>query len=347
MSELSNNGFVDGQWREVDLAAVERQLYDKGFELAKRSGARQAEEASLSSLTDLADRASGRFAAAPYEPGTNIADEYAENRYQGGLGDEADLKQQVAYAHAHWRERAMELAALGDGPERPTFPLFLAMTAVLAIGLTIAPTLHDLLFVALLGRGAPALGGALLAGALIAAVLVWGILGRSDGPAGSRLERLAWTGLGVLFGVALYLMRASLSHGNEEQLLSLGLAVLEAVFIVLVERVAAARARHLAAVQEDLQAKAAAERQLAAAKGLLEDRKQALAECQSKLDHHQERVREREHLTRAAPKFQEAARAAARAGYEAGLASNRGIVNDGAFRPPSALEVRGRKMENH
>lgn len=334
-----DESYIDGQWCELGLAEVERDLFAEGKELARRSGAREPQPGALEALQSLADKAAARLSAAPYQPGSNIADENAEARYRTLRAIGEELQQQVAYARAAWRDRASELAALGDRPVVPPFPLLVAIAGVLAIGLTIAPTLHDLIFVTLLAPGGQAFGAALGAGALIGALLVWGMLSGTDSPTAGKGDRVVWTVLGIAFGVALYLMRSAHAAGWAEQLFSIGLAILEAVFVLLVERVAARRAEQILAVQEALHTHTAARAQLAQAREYLDDRLHDVARNEELQRVHEAAVRQREHLVRAAPKLQEAARAAVRAGYEAGLAANRGVVNDGAFLPPTASAV--------
>ena len=255
-----------------------------------------------------------RRAPGPFAPERNAGDRIALARHEVDTAEEPGLNQSVAHARAALRDRRMELAALGPPPEPPGSMLLAGLLGALAIALTLALSIHDLVFARVLGGQVAPLIAAFVASTILASALVFGLLQASgthpswevDTESGSLVPTRSfrdwkWTAVGLAFGAALYCMRASALVTVQERWLAVGLALYEVVAITVLELYAGSWRAAQAQFLERDGTYSAAQAQVQVADTWLVGREVLLRACRASIEAFQREVEDRDAEPRLVP----------------------------------------------
>ena len=342
--------YVDGRPDEDDLVVVETDLRQLGHRMARFAGRRSSIEEELDSVQLLADEAAAAQGAAPFEPDHSFADRLAQDEYERDLLERQPLVQQVEHARADLRERRAELAALAPEPEPPRLNWLFPVLAAAAISVTLALTLHDLVFARMFsasGGSSKALVFSLLCGALLGAIPAGHAFYSASYPDSKRwlAEAVGRILVVTLFATSLLVLRLGVAESEAGKMLAWGFAILEFSLGGFLELFALGLRRRWQQFRADNTDWCAADQAVAMAELHVAERRSDLARHEARLAQHLERVRRREHLVRAAPARRAAARAAAHEGYFRGLAENNGHLNGFASEPPTRASVQARTRQ--
>lgn len=299
-------------------------------------GQRRAEvsrdvEVNLDDLAALEEHASAMAEDAyrePYDPSKSKEHELREAEFKKlqHLHPEAEL--QVNYAAADAFRLEEERAAVKSQMTAPTVPQVLMISAVAGLSLTIAPTLHDYVFITM---SDDVLNWAisLLSATVYGVFITWGIL-EADDASGRRSVR-NWLGLvgGIGVPVGLGILRVANATGGGEILFAVALTIVEVGIVLLLE----SRARTLRVAYQEWAAQQAALKdvndRLEAAAAHLELCRQRLAQISAAITAHIRHVEELAVRNFNIEKIRKDAVRAVRDGYFAGLAANRGYLRGG------------------
>ena len=311
---------IEGMLERV-LSLGNLQRYGRQFAVSKC-----VTETSSEDTRNLSEYAEGHAAKAvmpDYDPASFSQDKLEEDDQQRLLRemDQAQLARNCAQVSVG--ERKAELAQLGSRPVQPELSPWGVFFTVAALVLTLAPTAHDRIFYPLKDELLIWACSTLSAG-VIAAFIAWAILGRSH--LTPRRNALNWSGLiiGIGIGLGFFVLRISEATTLSEWLFAIGLTVFEWSAVTGLEVMAS----HL---REDhaswLRAKAEfdrAEAQVKTAAEELQQRKQTLAEFESRRSAHHTYVAERWMRCHKAADLLLAAKKAILQGYAEGIAENKG-----------------------
>jgi len=164
-----------------------------------------------------------------YDPSQNIHDEMHEAEYKRHLARRDEAEQAEGHAAANLRDAENKLAETPKAGPKPHIHPLLTVAFIVAITLTVAPTLHDNIFITI-GDDLLAWFAAALSSAFVGAMLTLAIL------KGQR-TKLAWIGVaaGVILGIGLGAVRLSAANGASDGLIAVGLTIVEIAEVLLLE----------------------------------------------------------------------------------------------------------------
>lgn len=215
-----------------DGALLEMQtgLYCHGRNRALQSGTTESRPEDVEALTEHARAIAKQTYRNKYDPSANTHDAMHETEYRRLLKQRADAEATEEQVTANLRDAEIKHAAVGTaGPKPEAHPLLVA-GFTLAMTVTVAPTLHDLIAV---NDDMLAWFFATLSSALIGFMVTWAILSCR----GSKLE---WAGVigGAFLGIGLCAVRLSATGNGSDKGIAIGLTVVEIATVVLIEWVA-------------------------------------------------------------------------------------------------------------
>jgi len=296
-------------------------LFADSRERAVATGDTRPDTMMLTAMEDHAEAMAREQDGAPFDPERNFFDREILAKNDRAKQALAQVEDKITSSNDDIRKRRDAAAHTSQPPERPSFPLLVYMFGAIAIALTIAPTLHDFIFIDV-GNSVQtwflSLAAGLMLGFFIASTTV------SVSESGS--SRLHWMGFlcGVLIGIALFLIRCLGIDGMLSLLMAIGLALLEIAFVVLLEWTGRGLRRQFAEYREKrdehrrlLQYLGAAEEELT---GLVAERMRLTKE----IGQFVEEVGQREAAHLQIESLVRGARQAVRDGYYAGIAENEG-----------------------
>jgi hypothetical protein len=164
-----------------------------------------------------------------FDPKKNVHDRMHQAEYERLLGLRDEIENGVGHAAANVREAEMALANSPKAGAKPQANAWLAAAFIVAITVTIAPTLHDFLFFGIPDEMLAWFGSSACA-AFVASMLTLAILS-------GRRTRWEWVGVaaGIVLGLGLGTLRLSSAKGTGEVLFALGLTVVEVSAVLLLE----------------------------------------------------------------------------------------------------------------
>lgn len=328
----SQDGYLNGE-----LMKLETDLQAHAEEVARRSGSTEAREGDLAALRLEAEAAAERFRTVPWDPAKNPADALRDAEFQDHRSRREALRQRLDYAAAAVRDRARERAVVEAPGGREELFWLVAVLGVAGVGFSVGSSLHDAVFAPLFEDSTRALAASFLVGLVLAAVSVLGMLfsslhAQEKGSGESR----GWVALGVLFGFAVYLLRAWLAQTPYDQLIAVGFAGIELVSVLAVKLYSVSLHRAVLDHRRVQAGRAAADAQVGVAQTELEAAQVALAEVERKIEAHLRDVELREQRHRLTDQVRKAAVGAVEVGYRRGIAANRGQAYDADVRVPQA-----------
>lgn len=202
-------------------------LVEFGYNRARLSGATKAVPEDLTSLESHARAIARETYRELFDPKKNAHDRMRQAEYERDLEQRDEIEKGVAHAEANVHEAEMALANTPKAGPKPQVNGWLTAVFIVAISITVAPTLHDFLFF-----GIPdellSWFGSFICAAAVASMLTLAILG-------GRRTRWTWFGVtaGIVLGLGLCAVRLSSAQGLAEVLFAIGLTVVEMSAVLL------------------------------------------------------------------------------------------------------------------
>lgn len=256
-----------------------------------------------------------------YDPSQNAHDRMHQAEYERLVNQREETEKGLAHAEANVRDAERELAAIPKAGQKPAVVGWLAVAFIVAITVTLAPTLHDFIYFtipdALLSWFSSSLSAA-----FIAAMLTWAILS-------GRRSKLGWLGVaaGILVGIGFAALRLSYAHGAAETGFGIGLSIIEIGAVILLEWLASG----LRTRESDWQVLKTAEDKAVALRDTemadVERRKKHLQEVNGAISQKIAYVEDRNYRNIHLPELEAVAIKAVLDGYNAGIAENVGRLN--------------------
>src|SRR5437867_2422068 len=214
------------------LLQMQTGLFELGHNRALLSGATKPVPEDVRALEEHARSIARDTYREKFDPASNAHDRMHEAEYERLLELRDEIEKGVAHAQANVHDAARALAMTTKAGLRPETSGWLAAAFIVAITVTIAPTLHDFLFF-----GIPddllAWFGSSICAVFVASMLTLAILS-------GRRTQWTWVGVaaGITLGLGLGALRLSSAQGLAEVLFALGLTVVEVSAVLLLEWIA-------------------------------------------------------------------------------------------------------------
>lgn len=204
-------------------------LFNLGRNRAIQSGTTEPQPDDVRSLEDNARAMARDTYRDRYDPSVNPHDAMHQAEFERVLDQRKESEKGEQHAAANLRDAEIDLAQLPKAGNKPSPAPMLVTAFIVAITLTIAPTLHDSLFHTF-GDDLLAWFLSAMCAAFVGAMLTLAILSG---------RRTAWTwvgvGAGVLLGLGLGAIRLAGAEGAGEVVFALGLTVVEIAAVLLLE----------------------------------------------------------------------------------------------------------------
>lgn len=208
-------------------------LRESGREIAKGHDLEHDDDAKK--IQANADGFAASVKTHPYDPQNNPGDRLLDERFHSLQAElHGHVEPALERAGDAVRHADAEVAAHHQGLIPPTVPAWIVPTAILVLSLTIAPTLHDEVF---LSAGSELLVWAIssFCAAFAGAFIVWSFLGSFAITA--HRPALNWLGLfaGIGVGVGLGLLRAAHATTTNEYVFAAALTIVEMSVVLALE----------------------------------------------------------------------------------------------------------------
>lgn len=204
-------------------------LFNLGRNRALHSGTTESRSEDILALTDHARAMAKQTYRDKYDPEQNTHDAMHETEYRRDLAQREEAEKAEQHAAANLRDAEINLARSHEaGPKPCAYPLLVA-AFIVAIMLSVAPTLHDSIFLTI-GDDLLNWFGSCLSAAFVGSMLTLAILS-------GRRTKWTWIGVvaGVILGVGLGAVRVSGANGAGEAMVAVGLTVMEIAAVLLLE----------------------------------------------------------------------------------------------------------------
>jgi len=204
-------------------------LFEMGRNRSHVSGTATSVPEDIRSLEDHARSIARDTYREAFDPEKNVHDKMYQAEYERLLEQRDEVEKGVGHAAANVRESEMALANAPKAGAQPRANGWLTAAFIVAITVTIAPTLHDFIFFGIPDEMLAWFGSSICA-AFVASMLTLAILS-------GRRTRWEWAGVtaGVVLGLGLGALRLSSAKGAGEVLFALGLTVVEVSAVLLLE----------------------------------------------------------------------------------------------------------------
>jgi hypothetical protein len=202
-------------------------LFSLGRNRALESGTAESQPEDLVALTDHARAMAKETYRDKFDPAQNAHDAMHRAEYERLFAQRAEAERTEQHAAANLREAELKLAVGPKAGLKPQIHPLLVAAFTVAITVTVAPTLHDLLVTSddLLAWFLATLGSA-----LVGFMVTWAILS-------GRRSRWEWIGViaGVTLGVGLCAVRLSATGDAGDKGIAVGLTIVEIATVLLIE----------------------------------------------------------------------------------------------------------------
>jgi hypothetical protein len=306
------------------ILIMQRDLFKHGHDRAISSGALAPNKADEETLQEHAQAMAREAYREAFDPTKHPQDEMLDTEYRKNLSDRADAEHGAKFAEADVSQREEDLARAHPGSPPPKPPPALIVAAIVATTITVAPTLHDTVF--LMDDDFISWTLSLACGLFVGLLIALMIVGDTDATGHRSITN--WIGLsaGILVSLALGALRVGAAKTVGDLVFAAGMTVLELGIVLALEGVAT---RRRAAMSEWSARNSVAEKATAAldaAKARLERWKERLGVLNQAITHHINYVGERALRNMHIDQIEATAFKAVRDGYLAGIADNRGHV---------------------
>jgi hypothetical protein len=204
-------------------------LFHLGRNRALESGTTNPEPDDIRALEDHARAMARETYRDRYDPEAHIHDAMHKVEYERNLALRDETEKGARHSAANLRDAELALASTPKAGEKPTVSQLLEAAFVVAITITVAPTLHDAIFHTL-GDDLLEWFAASVSAGFVALMLTFSIL------AG---RRSTWTlvglGAGVTLGLGLGAVRLASAERASDVLFALGLTAIEIAAVLLLE----------------------------------------------------------------------------------------------------------------
>lgn len=202
------------------------------YNRAVESGATEPQPTDIRALEDHARAMARETYRDRYDPAQHVHDAMHQREYEKSLVQRDEAERGEQHAAANLRDADIALAHTPKAGDKPQAPPILVAAFVVAITLTVAPTLHDTLF-RTFGDDLLEWFAASLSAGFVAVMLTFSILSG---------RRSAWTwvgvGAGITLGLGLGAVRLATAERARDALFALGLTAVEIAAVLLLEWVA-------------------------------------------------------------------------------------------------------------
>lgn len=220
---------VVGKTQTSSILEMQTGLFNHGHTRAQKSGTTEPRPEDIRALEDHARAMARETYRDRYDPAKHAHDamHHAEYKRTVVKRDEGEIAEQ--HAAANLRDAERDLAKAPKVGPRPAPKPGLVAAFIVALALSIAPTLHDSVFHTipddLLAWFASLVSAAFVGGMLTLAIL------------GGRRTKMTWIGVvaGVVLGLGLGAVRLSMAQGAGEVLFAVGLTIFEIAVVLLLE----------------------------------------------------------------------------------------------------------------
>ncbi len=302
-------------------------LFEMGRNRSRLSGTAKFVPEDIQSLEDHARSIARDTYRDQFDPAKNAHDKMHQAEYERLLDLRDETEKGVAHAQANVRDAERTLATTAKAGSKPEVNTWLAAAFIVAITVTVAPTLHDFLFFTVPDQMLAWFGSSLCA-TFIASMLTFAILS-------GRRTKWTWAGVvaGIVVGLGLGALRLSSAQGPAEVLFAVGLTILEVSAVLLLEWLASGlrtrEAEWQVVKQAEDKATAARDAELAD----LARRQKQLQEFCDAIDRKIAYVEDRAHRCVHLPELEAVAIKAVLDGYNAGINENLGRLRGANGRP--------------
>lgn len=308
------------------ILTVQNALFEQGRQSALASGTTKPQVDDLNVLRAFAEAAANDAARPAYDPATLAQDRVIEDLHQKDVNDLEEEELVFKHSQATLGQRRDDAARLrAKVPASPNeHTVFLVCSAVVSLLISIAPALHD--FVWVLDNDLLSWVLSILTG-LVLGVLIQSLILSDDNHTGRR-SITNWVGLvaGIGIGIALFILRIHGAEGTEQLTFGVALSLLEIAIVVFLEGTAMSR-RSALRHREPLERDASEAEALVVSQEIeVAKHEKYVADLKIKLDNHSRYVEERFVRATYLSEIRETAIKAVETGYHQGLAENRGTL---------------------
>lgn len=307
--------------QETDpLLQMQTGLFELGHNRSRLSGAAKPDANDMRSLEEHARSIARDTYRDAFDPEKFAHDRMHQAEFERLRQQREEIEQGVAHVQANVHESELTLAATPKAGPKPEAGGWLAAAFIVAITVTVAPTLHDFLFFTVPDQMLAWFGSSLCAG-FIASMLTLAILS-------GRRTKWTWAGVvaGIVVGLGLGALRLSSAQGPAELLFAVGLTIVEVSAVLLLEWLASG----LRTREADWQVLKLAEDKATAARDAelvdFERRQKQLQKVNDSIGQKIAYVEDRAHRCVHLPELEAVAIKAVLDGYNAGINENLGRV---------------------
>ncbi len=226
------DGVVSDSAERCTVLQLQTGLFELGRKRALAGGATKPIAEDQQNLADHARAIAGRTYQDSFDPSKHAHDKVRDDEYRNQVGGRNELQQGAAHARANLRDAETALAKTPKAGARPVPNPWLVAAAIIAINLSVSPTLHDRFF-STLSDDLLVWFLSIISAGFVAALLTLAILAGRHG----RIRRVGLlAGIGI--GIALAAIRLSTAENVSECTFAAGLTVFEIAAVLLLEWVA-------------------------------------------------------------------------------------------------------------
>lgn len=217
---------VVGPAMDGSIITINLGLFNLGRNRSRQSGTTEPLQEDIAALENHARATAQETYRDKFDPAKFVHDQMTQSEYEKLIADRKAGESAEEEAAANARDAEERLARTPKAGEKPAMRMFLVISAVLAITLTIFPTLHDFLFHAV-DDDLLAYLVSILSAACVGALVTWAILS-------GRRTMWRWMGLiaGIVMGLGLGIVRLSAADAPA---VAIGLTVVEVSVVLLLE----------------------------------------------------------------------------------------------------------------
>jgi len=312
------------------LVRFQKDLFEFGRRRALEGMDYREDSRQIKSLLEHAEAMAREQSAEIFNPKESLHDKILEEDYERAKEEQEEIKKKIPLAEEEYRKRADALSELGEPPKPPSIPWWTFVFAVPFIALTVSPSIHDFFFAEIenwqLGWFLSLTGG-IAAGLFIG----WCLVGTHKNTA--SLSRYVGLIAGLLFSLALLLIRIVSGGSFDALMFAIGLALLEVSVVVFLDWEGQGLRRKYRIYKETVVEFDRRQKLLSASAEEIEKLKEKEKEIEKEVKDYINHLYERESRAKQVDKLIESARKAIIDGYRAGLAENEGRLLGRNFNP--------------
>lgn len=204
-------------------------LFILGRNRAVQSGTTEPRKEDVLALTDHARAMARQTYRDKYDPKQNVHDAMHETEYRRDLAQRDEAEKAEQHARANLRDAEIRLARTPKAGPKPSAHSLMVAAFIVAIMVSVAPTMHDSIFLTI-GDDLLNWFGSCLCAAFVGGMLTLAILT-------GRRTKWTWVGVvaGVILGIGLGAVRLSAANGAGEAMVAAGLTIMEIGAVLLLE----------------------------------------------------------------------------------------------------------------